>query len=169
MQSNGTAKQLLLSVNGQDHPVLAAANTTLLEVLREDIGLTGTKHGCELGECGACTVLVDDTPVLSCLTLAIEAEGAEVTTVEGLIDGDPHPIQEAFVEEGAAQCGYCTSGMLLTGKHLLELNDTLDREEIAAGISGNICRCTGYAKIISAIERAADEMGLRVETEEYAP
>lgn len=158
MATDSATEQIRLSVNGEQRQVLAPPNATLLEVLREDLGLTGTKHGCELGECGACTVLLDDEPVLSCLTLAVEAEGNEVTTVEGLADGDPHPLQETFVEEGAAQCGYCTSGMLLTGKHLLDTESDLDRQDISDAISGNICRCTGYEKILTAIERAADEM-----------
>lgn len=155
MNSDSSTETISLSVNGEQRRVPTTPNATLLEVLREDLGLTGTKHGCELGECGACTVLVDDEPVLSCLTLAVEAEGSEITTVEGLGDGEAHPLQEAFVEEGAAQCGYCTSGMLLTGKHLLDNDPDPDREEIADAISGNICRCTGYAKIIDAIEQTA--------------
>lgn len=157
METGSTAEQIQLSVNDETRNVLASPNATLLEVLREDLGLTGTKHGCELGECGACTVLVDDEPVLSCLTLAKEVAGSEVTTVEGLADGEPHPLQDAFVEEGAAQCGYCTGGMLLTGKHLLEQEGDPSRREIEEAISGNICRCTGYAKIVSAIERTAEE------------
>lgn len=157
MDSESSADQIRLSVNGEERRVLASSNTTLLELLREDLGLTGTKHGCELGECGACTVLLDDEPVLSCLTLAAEAEGRDVVTVEGLGDEHPHPLQEAFVEEGAAQCGYCTSGMLLTGKHLLANEPDPDRDEISDAISGNVCRCTGYSKIVTAIERAATE------------
>jgi aerobic-type carbon monoxide dehydrogenase small subunit (CoxS/CutS family) len=157
MNSDSETETVQLTVNGETRRVPTAPNATLLEVLREDLGLTGTKHGCELGECGACTVLLDDEPVLSCLTLAVEAEGSAVTTVEGLGDGEPHPLQEAFVEEGAAQCGYCTSGMLLTGKHLLDEEQDPGRRDISEAISGNICRCTGYSKIISAIERAAEE------------
>ena len=157
MDSDLATESIRLSVNGEERRVLASPNETLLELLREDLGLTGTKHGCELGECGACTVLLDDEPVLSCLTLAPAAAGSEVTTVEGLGDGDPHPLQESFVEEGAAQCGYCTSGMLLTGAHLLETEPNPDREEISDAIAGNVCRCTGYAKIVDAIERTTDE------------
>lgn len=157
MDSDTSAEPIGLSVNGEVHRTLASPNETLLEVLREDFGLTGTKHGCELGECGACTVLLDGEPVLSCLTLAVEAAGREVTTVEGLGNGGPTPLQKAFVEEGAAQCGYCTSGMLLTGKHLLENEPDPDRTEITEAIAGNICRCTGYSKIVTAIERAANE------------
>lgn len=144
-----------LEVNGEPRRVPVASNETLLEVLREDLGLTGTNHGCDLGECGACTVLLDGEPALSCLTLAVEAAEREVTTVEGLAEGDPDPLQEAFVEEGAAQCGYCTPGMLLTAKHLLDVEPDPSREEIERALSGNICRCTGYRKIIDAVELAA--------------
>lgn len=166
MATHSSAEERRLSVNGEKRHVLALPNATLLEVLREDLGLTGTKHGCELGECGACTVLLDGEPALSCLTLAADAEDHEVTTVEGLGDGEPHTLQEAFVENGAAQCGYCTSGMLLTGKHLLENEADLDREEISDAISGNICRCTGYSKIVTAIETVANETNHGQETTE---
>ena len=150
-------KQLLhLRVNGEDHTVAAEPHHTLLEVLREELGLTGTKHGCELGECGACTVLIDGLPVLSCLTLPIEIGDAEVTTVEGLATGpDLHPLQTAFAEEGAAQCGYCTPGMLMSAKALLDRNAAPSLAEMAQAISGNLCRCTGYTAIYEAIERAA--------------
>ena len=132
---------------------------TLLEVLREELGLTGTKHGCELGECGACTVLVNGTPMLACLTLPQQIEDAEITTVEGLAVGaDLHPIQTAFAEQGAAQCGYCTPGMMLSAKALLEANPSPTRDEIAHAISGNLCRCTGYTAIYEAIEQAARMM-----------
>ena len=145
-----------LDVNGERREVAAQPHHTLLEVLREECGLTGTKHGCELGECGACTVLVDGTPVYSCLTLALETEGRAITTIEGLANGsDLHPLQLAFAEEGAAQCGYCTPGILLTAKALLERTPHPTREEIAEAISGNLCRCTGYTAIYEAIERAA--------------
>ena len=148
-----------LDVNGQRYEVAAPPHHTLLEVLREECGLTGTKHGCELGECGACTVLVDATPVYSCLTLALEAQGHAVTTVEGLADGAKlHPLQRAFAEEGAAQCGYCTPGMLLAAKALLDRSPHPSREEMAEAISGNLCRCTGYTAIYEAIEKAAKEM-----------
>lgn len=165
MDSDLATESIRLSVNGEERHVLASPNETVLELLREKLGLTGTKHGCELGECGACTVLLDDEPVFSCLTLAHAAAGSEVTTVEGLGDGDPHPLQESFVEEGAAQCGYCTSGMLLTGAHLLETESNPDREEITDAISGNVCRCTGYAKILDAIERTAGEATERTAAE----
>lgn len=147
---------LTLHVNDEPRDVPVAANRTLLEVLREDLRLTGTNHGCELGECGACAVLVDGEPTLSCLTLAREVAGRDVTTVEGLSDGDPHPVQEAFVEEGGLQCGYCTPGMLVTAVSLLESNPDPTRSEIEESISGNFCRCTGYTKIVDSIERAAE-------------
>ena len=150
-------KQLLtLNVNGESHTVAAEPHHTLLEVLREELQLTGTKHGCELGECGACTVLVDGVPVLSCLTLPAQLGDAEVTTVEGLAAGGSlHPLQTAFAEEGAAQCGYCTPGMLMAAKALLDANPRPSREEIAHAISGNLCRCTGYTAIYEAVEKAA--------------
>lgn len=158
MHNQQANRQVTLVVNGQKHHLLVPPNTTLLEVLRENLGLTGTKHGCELGECGACTVLVDDEPVLSCLTLAVEVEDSEITTIEGIGKEKLHPLQELFAEEGATQCGYCTSGMILTAKHLVENNPDPDRDEIAEAISGNICRCTGYEKIISAIKKSAQEV-----------
>jgi carbon-monoxide dehydrogenase small subunit len=145
-----------LHVNGKVHEVVVPPQRTLLEVLREDLGLTGTKHGCELGECGACTVLVGGRPVLACLLLAVEAEGAEVLTVEGL--GHPgvlDPLQEAFIEAGALQCGYCTPGFLLAAKALLDRNPAPTWEEIREALSGNLCRCTGYLRIAQAVERAA--------------
>jgi len=148
-----------LVVNGEPHGVAIAQQRTLLEVLREDLDLTGTKHGCELGECGACTVLVDGEPHLSCLTLAIDAEGREITTVEGLAAADDlHPLQTAFAELSAAQCGYCTPGMLLTAKALLDANPTPTLDETKQALSGNLCRCTGYAKILEAISLAAGRM-----------
>ncbi len=148
---------LALRVNGQTHTVAAEPHHTLLEVLREELGLTGTKHGCELGECGACTVLVDGEPVLSCLTLPLQLDAdAEVTTVEGLARGpDLHPLQVAFAEQGAAQCGYCTPGMLMAAKALLDRNGRPTRDEIAQAISGNLCRCTGYTAIYEAVEEAS--------------
>jgi carbon-monoxide dehydrogenase small subunit len=147
---------LTLRVNGETHSVAAEPHHTLLEVLREEMGLTGTKHGCELGECGACTVLVEGVPVLSCLTLPIELDGAEVTTVEGLAKGpELHPLQTAFAEEGAAQCGYCTPGILMSAKALLDRDPAPTREAIAQAIAGNLCRCTGYTAIYEAVEKAA--------------
>ncbi len=145
-----------LRVNGQDYEVYVPVHKTLLEVLREDLNLTGTKHGCELGECGTCTVLVDGEPLLACLALPIELQGREITTVEGLAEGaNPHPLQTAFAELGAAPCGYCTPGMLLASKALLDKNPHPSREEIRHALSGNLCRCTGYAKIYEAVEQVA--------------
>jgi aerobic-type carbon monoxide dehydrogenase small subunit (CoxS/CutS family) len=148
-----------LTVNGELVEVAFAPHKTLLEVLREDLGLTGTKHGCELGECGCCAVLVDGRPVLSCLALGLAVEGHEVTTVEGMADGATlHPLQEAFAELGAAQCGYCTPGILLTAKALIEETSNPSREQIKEALAGNICRCTGYLKIFEAVELAAARM-----------
>jgi carbon-monoxide dehydrogenase small subunit len=147
---------LSLRVNGEYRQILAPAQKTLLEVLREDLRLTGTKHGCELGECGTCTVLVDGEPVLSCLALPVELQGAEILTVEGMMEeGKPHPLQVAFAEMGAAQCGYCTPGILLAAKALLDRNPLPERDEIQQALAGNLCRCTGYLQILQAIERAA--------------
>jgi len=151
-----TKELLTLSVNGERRTVAVEPHHTLLEVLREELGLTGTKHGCELGECGACTVLADGVPILACLTLPAELGEAAITTIEGLADGPTlHPLQTAFAEEGAAQCGYCTPGMLMTAKALLDRNARPTRQEIAHAISGNLCRCTGYTAIYEAIEKAA--------------
>jgi carbon-monoxide dehydrogenase small subunit len=150
---------LRLRVNGEDTPVSFAPYKTLLEVLREDLGLTGTKHGCELGECGACAVLVDGEPQLSCLVLALECEGRAVETVEGLARGpELHPLQTAFADLGAAQCGYCTPGILMTAKALLEKEPTPSRERIKEALAGNLCRCTGYQQIFEAVEEAARQM-----------
>jgi aerobic-type carbon monoxide dehydrogenase small subunit (CoxS/CutS family) len=153
-------KQLLrLNVNGEVHHVAASPTHTLLEVLREELDLTGTKHGCELGHCGACTVLLDGAPVLSCLLLAIEAQDAAITTVEGLArDNTLHPLQQAFAERGAAQCGYCTPGFLVSGAALLGRTTQPTRDEIKAALAGNLCRCTGYTKIVEAVELAAERM-----------
>ena len=148
-----------LRVNGEEVALFVGAHRTLLEVLREDLGLTGTKHGCEVGECGACTVLLDGRPVLSCLLLAVEAPGKEIVTVEGLaLRGRPHPLQAAFAELGAAQCGYCIPGILLTAKALLDDKRHATRDEIKEALSGNLCRCTGYTKILDAVELAARRM-----------
>jgi aerobic-type carbon monoxide dehydrogenase small subunit (CoxS/CutS family) len=147
-----------LRVNGEEHDLYLPVHKTLLEVLREDLGLPGTKHGCELGECGTCTVLVDGRPVLSCLTLPLQVEGRELTTVEGLAsdDGELHPLQQAFAELGAAQCGYCTPGILLAAKALLGENPAPERDAIRRALAGNLCRCTGYMKILEAVELAAE-------------
>ena len=148
-----------LSVNGEPQDVSFAPHKTLLEVLREDLNLTGTKHGCELGECGTCTVLVDGQPVLSCLVLGQACEGKSVATVEGMAEGGKlHPLQDAFAELGAAQCGYCTPGFLLAAQALLADNPTPKRDEIKRALSGNLCRCTGYLKIYEAVEIAAERM-----------
>ena len=145
-----------LSVNGEPANAAIAANKTLLEVLREDLQLTGTKHGCELGECGACAVLLDGVPVLSCLTLALACEGKSIRTIEGVAHGSRlHPLQAAFADLGGSQCGYCTSGMILTALALFEHNLSPTREEIKEALSGNICRCTGYQQIVDAVEAAA--------------
>jgi aerobic-type carbon monoxide dehydrogenase small subunit (CoxS/CutS family) len=158
--------RMQMRVNGEEVDVLFAPYKTLLEVLREDLDLTGTKHGCELGECGACAVLLDGEPVLSCLALALECAGREVETVEGLARGpELHPLQAAFADLGAAQCGYCTPGILMTAKALLDAEPAPSRERIKDAISGNLCRCTGYQQIFEAIEEAArqlrDEGGAR--------
>jgi len=160
-RTGGRLKKVHLSlhVNGEVQEVAFAPHKTLLEVLREDMGLTGTKHGCELGECGACTVIVDGDPVLSCLVLGLECEGREITTVEGIATAaGPHPLQTAFADLNAAQCGYCTPGVLCASKALLDDNASPSREEIKQALAGNLCRCTGYLKIFEAVERAGAEL-----------
>ncbi|MGH2447174.1 MAG: (2Fe-2S)-binding protein [Chloroflexota bacterium] len=148
-----------LRVNGEERQVAFEPYKTLLEVLREDLDLTGTKHGCELGECGACSVLLDGEAVMSCLYLAIEADGKEITTVEGLAErGEPGALQRAFARTGGAQCGYCTPGMLISGTALLHGNTSPSRDEIKHALAGNLCRCTGYTKIFEAVEQAAEEL-----------
>jgi aerobic-type carbon monoxide dehydrogenase small subunit (CoxS/CutS family) len=145
-----------LTVNGETSPVSFAPYKTLLEVLREDLGLTGTKHGCELGECGACAVLVDGEPKLSCLTLALECTGHRIETIEGLARGtELHPLQAAFTDFGGSQCGYCTPGVIMTAKALLDRNPDPTPEQIREATAGNLCRCTGYLQITEAIENAA--------------
>jgi carbon-monoxide dehydrogenase small subunit len=156
-----TKTLLQLRVNGETKEVATEINKTLLEVLREDMGLTGTKHGCELGECGTCAVLVNSAPVLSCLMLGVEAENAEIVTVEGMMqNGKPHPLQKTFADLGAAQCGYCIPGILLTAKAFLDANLHPTRDEIRQALSGNLCRCTGYTKILQAVELAAKEIDI---------
>ncbi|MBC7323728.1 MAG: (2Fe-2S)-binding protein [Moorella sp. (in: Bacteria)] len=149
--------RLKLKVNGAEYEIEAPADITLLELLRENLGLTGTKEGCGKGECGACTVLLDGQAVNSCLIPAARAQGSEVVTIEGLAapDGKLHPLQEAFISEGAVQCGFCTPGMIMSAKALLDSNPRPSREEIKLALAGNLCRCTGYVKIITAVEKAA--------------
>ena len=150
---------ITLTVNGERRETAVPVHKTLLEVLREDLGLPGTKHGCELGECGTCTVLADGQPVLSCLALAVECHDVEILTVEGLAEGGRlNPLQQAFAELGAAQCGYCTPGILLTAQALLDVTPRPDRDAIRAALAGNLCRCTGYTKILDAVELAAGRM-----------
>ena len=147
-----------LKVNGEDRTLIVQNNWTLLSILRNKLGLTGVKEGCGKGECGACTVIMDGDSVLSCLTLAVEADGKEITTIEGLAkNGQLHSLQQAFIDEGAIQCGFCTPGMILTAKALLDKNPHPTREEIKTGINGNICRCTGYAKVVNAIEAVTNQ------------
>ncbi len=152
-------QRLQLTVNGEPKELLFDGYKTLLEVLREDLGLTGTKHGCELGECGACAVLLDGELVLSCLVAAVECGGRTVETVEGMQQGaELHPLQTCFADHGAAQCGYCTPGFLLAAKELLEREPDADRARIAEALSGQLCRCTGYQQIFDAVEAAADHL-----------
>ncbi|MEM2890059.1 MAG: (2Fe-2S)-binding protein [Candidatus Hadarchaeum sp.] len=151
--------QIRLNVNGKDYEVEVKPHWTLLQVIRDQLGLTGTKYGCGTGECGACTVLIDGKPMTSCLVLAASAEGRKIVTIEGISsDGKLHPIQEAFIEEGAIQCGYCTPGMILTAKALLEKNPSPTEEEVRRAIDGNLCRCTGYVKIVKAILKASKRL-----------
>ncbi len=153
-------------VNGEEHDVLVKTNELLVDLLRERLDLTGTKEGCGTGDCGACTVLMDGKPVNSCLTLAVEANGKHILTIEGLARaGRLHPIQQSFIDEGAVQCGFCSPGMILSAKALLEENPRPSEEEIKRGIAGNFCRCTGYKKIIKAIQTAS----LRLEEESSHP
>ncbi len=148
-----------LHVNGVDYPVVAEQGRNLLSVIRTEIGLTGTKEGCDDCECGACMVLLDGQPVNSCSFLAAQAQGRSVTTVEGLQQGDEmHPLQRNILEAGGVQCGFCTPGMLLSATALLERNPSPTEEEVRIGLSGNLCRCTGYAKIVTAVQRTADEL-----------
>ena len=146
-------RELELNVNDELWEVNVEPHKTLLEVLREDIGFTGAKEGCGLGACGACTVLVEGAPLLSCLTLAIEVQDKRITTIEGLVeDGRPDKVQKAFIEHGAIQCGFCTPGNILSAKALLDRNPRASREEIEEALAGNLCRCTGYQKIVEAVE-----------------
>lgn len=152
-------KHIAFRLNGENTEVAFAPHKTLLEVLREDLNLTGTKHGCELGECGTCTILVDGRSILSCLMLGLDAEGREVKTIEGMADGaELHPLQQTFADLGAAQCGYCSPGFLLVAEELLKKLPNPSRAEIQEALSGNLCRCTGYIKIYEAVELAAARM-----------
>jgi len=154
-------KQIInITVNKKKYEMAVTPNATLLDFIRNELSLKGTKHGCGEGECGACTVLLDGKAVSSCILLAIEADGREVETIEGLEDENGlHPIQSAFVEKGAIQCGFCTSGMIMSAKSLLDQNPRPDEHEIRKAISGNLCRCTGYQKIVEAVESVAEERG----------
>ncbi len=152
-------KQIKLTVNGTLYELGVQPWEALVDVIRDNLGLTGTKEGCGLGECGACTVIMGGKTVNSCLVLAVEADGKQITTIEGLADDDKlHPLQEAFIENGGMQCGFCTPGMIMSAKALLDENPNPDDEEIKQGIAGNICRCTGYTKIIASIKAAAKTM-----------
>jgi carbon-monoxide dehydrogenase small subunit len=159
MEAAKRMKRLLtLNVNGQSYDLAISPNRTLLEVLREDIGLTGTKRGCNEGDCGACTVLLNDEPVPSCMILAVDAHDQEIITIEGLaVDGLLHPVQQAFIDHGALQCGFCTPGMILTAVYLLDQNPNLSDEEIRSGLAGNLCRCTGYVQILEAVAACRDD------------
>lgn len=149
-------KQILLTVNGEAHELEVEPRETLVDVIREKIGLTGTKKGCDTGDCGACTVLLNGKPVSSCMLLAIDADGGEITTIEGLTGpGGLHPLQQAFVNNHAIQCGFCTPGMILSAKALLDENPNPSEEDIRRGMAGNLCRCTGYVNIVKAVQEAA--------------
>lgn len=149
-----------LSINGDSYRIAIRPNEFLADVLRSKLDLTGTKTACDMGVCGSCTVLLDGLPVSSCLTLAVDAEGKEITTIEGLesADGELHAVQESFLDKGAVQCGFCTAGMVMTTKSFLDKNPKPTEQEIRQALSGNICRCTGYAKIVEAVEDAAKKM-----------
>ena len=153
-------RQIELTVNGVKEEILVAPNELLLNVLREQLGLTGAKYGCGIGECGSCTVLVDGEPVLACLTLAVGVSGSDIVTVEGLSrsDGSLHPVQESFLQHGAVQCGFCTPGMVLMGKALLDENPSPTEDEIREYVRGNICRCTGYTQIVKAIKQTSTKI-----------
>ena len=148
-------RAVAFQVNGADYEVFVEPRETLLQVLREKLGLTGTKQGCDFGDCGACTVVVEGKPTLACLTLAVEMEGKEILTIEGLAsNGQLNPLQQAFMDEGAVQCGYCTPGMIMSATALLNHNPHPTEEEVRRGLGGNLCRCTGYTKIINAVMKS---------------
>jgi carbon-monoxide dehydrogenase small subunit len=148
---------ITVTINGEARPLRVAPSRTLLDVLRSELGLTGTKKGCDVGDCGACTVLLDGTPVNACLVLAVEVDGAAVTTIEGIAPaaGQLHPLQQSFMDLGASQCGFCTPGIIVMAKALLDRHPDPSEEDIRFGLAGNICRCTGYTKIIEAVKEAA--------------
>jgi aerobic-type carbon monoxide dehydrogenase small subunit (CoxS/CutS family) len=153
------SEPITLTVNGVAYPIDVASSRNLLSVIRTEVGLTGTKEGCDDCECGACMVLIDGQPVNSCSYLAVQAQGRAITTIEGVMDGEQlHPLQRNLLEEGGVQCGFCTPGMIMSATALLERTPTPSDEEIRIGLSGNLCRCTGYAKIIAAVRRTADEL-----------
>lgn len=156
-KGNTAMKQLIqLTVNNKKYELAVDPNATLLDLLRNDIGLTGSKRGCELGDCGSCTVIMDDKPVNSCLILALQANGKNITTIEGIeTENGLHPVQQAFIDHGAIQCGFCSSGMIMSAKHLLDKNKNPDDDDIRTALSGNLCRCTGYIKIFDAVKDAA--------------
>jgi carbon-monoxide dehydrogenase small subunit len=148
---------ITLTVNGREQELAVEPNRTLVDVLRYDLELTGTKKGCDMGECGSCTVILNGKPVNSCLVLAVQANGSEITTIEGLKTADAlHPLQQAFVDKGAIQCGFCSPGMILSASHLLQKNPSPTEEEIRAALSGNLCRCTGYQKIVEAVQSVSE-------------
>jgi len=162
MEAKDARRVIHLTVNGQEHRIDVGNNETLVEVLRERLGLTGTKVGCNRGECGACTVLIDGEPIVSCMTLAIEHEGKSILTIEGLEDprtGELDPVQQAFVENFGIQCGFCSPGMVLSAKALLQKNPSPSEQEIREGIQGNLCRCTGYQQIVESIQAAGEKIG----------
>jgi aerobic carbon-monoxide dehydrogenase small subunit len=160
MEATVMKQEMQFKVNGEEYSVQVDTRRTLLEVLRETLGLTGTKEMCNKGDCGGCTVIMDGKPVLSCLTLAIEAQGRDIMTIEGLANGyELHPIQQAFVDSGAVQCGYCTPGFIMSAKALLDKTPNPTEDEVKEGIANNICRCTGYVQIVEAIQKAAKAMG----------
>lgn len=159
--------QIQLRINGESYDLLVEPRNTLLRVLREELGFTGTKKGCETGDCGACTVLLNGRPVNACLVLAVEANGMEITTIEGLAKGNElHPLQEAFIEYGAVQCGFCTPGMILVAKALLHEKSNPSETDVKRAISGNLCRCTGYVKIVKAIMAVAKSVPLSAQKDE---
>jgi len=162
MEAKDTRRMISLTVNGQEHRLDVGNNETLVEVLRERLGLTGTKVGCNRGECGACTVLVEGEPIVSCMTLAIEHEGKSILTIEGLEDPrtrELDPVQQAFVDNFGIQCGFCSPGMVMSAKALLEKNPRPSQQEIREGIQGNLCRCTGYQQIVESIQAASQKIG----------